>query len=80
MSWGRNRHANEFMRTCWGRLAGNGMNEDNYSEESGPGNFVGAWADYPTIREPKQEIIPGEVTTYKLTPEEMEALKEKWLK
>ena len=78
MSWGRNRHANEFMRTCWGRLAGNGMNEDRYDEESGPGNHLIDW--YPTIREPKEEIIPGEVTTYKLTLEEMEALKEKWLK
>ncbi len=33
----RKRHANEFLRTSTGRLAGNGMPTDDYSENSFPG-------------------------------------------
>ena len=72
-------HANEYMRTCWGRLAGNGMLEDDYSEES-----CGGYHDFrnnnPTIREPKEEIIPGEVTKYKLTKSELREVFEKSIK
>ena len=70
------RSANEFMRTITGRLAGNGMNSDNYSEDSFPLSrpfgykYAGGWWD-------SQKWEESEVVTYKISEEEMEKVLQK---
>lgn len=46
----RKRHINEFMKTSFvnsGRVAGHGMVEDDYSEESGPQGYVKRMTSVP---------------------------------
>ena len=69
------RHANEFLRTSTGRLAGSGMLHDDYSEEvrlskkakreSNP-VYTEEYTEY------LKELQNQPVTVYKLTKEEME--------
>lgn len=73
------RHANEFLRTSSGRLAGNGMIHDRYDEESGyrpsPKDFDAKHSkEYVEEWERLQEEQP--VITYKLSKEELEKYKE----
>ena len=69
------RHANEFLRTSSGRLAGSGMNEDRYDDESMPSGstysgqpiLTKEYVDYMKKIEEEQPV-----KTYKLTKEEMD--------
>ena len=68
------RHANEFLRTWTGRLAGSGMLYDRYDDESmAPEKYRGGNPIYTTeyteyIKSLKED---QPVITYKLTKEEM---------
>lgn len=69
------RHANEFMRTHTGRLAGNGMVHDNYDHDSflldkpfGYKNPDSYWC----VVKNKPDEGEYEVVTYKLSDEELE--------
>ena len=70
------RHANEFMRTHTGRLAGNGMVHDNYDHDSFPLDKPFGYKNpdsYWCI--PKDEKEEEPVLTYKLSDEELEKYK-----
>lgn len=68
------RHANEFLRTNTGRLAGSGMLYDRYDEEARLSKntrqanpvYTKEYSDY--IKELKNQPVK----TYKLTKEEMD--------
>lgn len=69
------RHANEFLRTWTGRLAGSGMLYDDYSEEAKLSKkskresnpvYTEEYSEY------LEELQNQPVTIYKLTKEEME--------
>lgn len=69
------RHANEFLRTNTGRLAGSGMLYDDYSEEARLSKkskresnpvYTKEYSEY------LEELQNQPVTTYKLNKEEME--------
>ena len=69
------RHANEFLRTWTGRLAGSGMDYDDYSEEARLSKkskresnpvYTKEYSEY------LEELQNQPVTTYKLNKEEME--------
>jgi hypothetical protein len=69
------RHANEFLRTWTGRLAGSGMLYDDYSEEAKLSKkskresnpvYTKEYSEY------LEELQNQPVTTYKLNKEEME--------
>ena len=65
------RHVNENLRTEFegsGRLAGTGIDEENYSEESFPDR--NPWR-YKKHRPLKQKIEPAPVVVYKLSEEEL---------
>ena len=78
----RKRHVNEFMRVFSGRIAGNGMDEEDYSEESFPRDSP--WKDtkrtatwippYKEIKKAKFKEPP--VRKYKLSDEELKKYKE----
>ena len=72
------RHANEFMRTSTGRLAGNGMNHDNYSEQSYPGLPFGYKSNEGYWYSPKEKAEPEPCICYKLTKEELEEVIKKY--
>jgi len=68
------RHANEFLRTWTGRLAGSGMLYDRYDDESmAPEKYTGGrpilTKEYSEYLKSLKEDQP--VKTYKLTKEEM---------
>lgn len=66
----RKRHANEFLRTVTGRLAGDGIISDDYSEESFPDfNPFNNTSNSFWHRPIKIEL--GEVKRYKLSDEEL---------
>ena len=68
------RHANEFLRTSSGRLAGSGISYDRYDEEARLSKntreanpvYTKEYSDYI------EELQNQPVTTYKLSKEEME--------
>lgn len=68
------RHANEFLRTNTGRLAGSGMDYDDYSEEARLSKntrkanpvYTEEYSEYI------KELQNQPVKTYKLTKEEMD--------
>ena len=65
------RHVNENLRTEFegsGRLAGTGIDEENYSEKSFPDR--NPWR-YKKHRPLKQKIEPAPVVVYKLSEEEL---------
>jgi hypothetical protein len=69
------RHANEFLRTNTGRLAGSGMEYDDYSEEARLSKKTKRESN-PVYTEEYSEYIKElqnqPVKTYKLTKEEMD--------
>lgn len=69
------RHANEFLRTSTGRLAGSGILYDDYSEEAGLSKKSKRETN-PVYTEEHSKYIKElqnqPVTVYKLTKEEME--------
>lgn len=74
----RKRHANEFMRTSTGKLAGDGIISDNYNEDSYPDHryyFVGTPAEIPDTESEKSfKKYGSEVIRYKMSQEELEKL------
>ncbi len=80
----RKRHINEFGRTSFansGRVAGMGISEDRYNEESfpGQGNIDPRWmkknTPVPKICDEDAEESP--VITYRLSNEELKELNKK---
>ncbi len=71
----KKRHANEFLRTRTGRLAGSGMLYDDYNEEARLSKKAKRESN-PVYTEEYTEYIKElqnqPVTTYKLTKEEMD--------
>ena len=71
----KKRHANEFLRTSTGRLAGSGMLYDDYNEEAMLSKKAKRESN-PVYTEEYTEYIKElqnqPVTTYKLTKEEMD--------
>ena len=66
------RHVNENLRTAFrgsGRLAGIGINEDDYSEEAYPNR--NPWWRKRTVFFVIPDWAPGPVTVYKLSEEEL---------
>lgn len=70
MSYRSKRHANEFLRTETGRLAGSGILYDDYSEESGVWKYHGKYegmAVFPQrTAEEKYALFNSPVITYNL--------------
>jgi len=67
------RHINEFLRTGFrnsGRVAGHGMVEDDYSEESNGDDMIRY--SRGTSFNHKMDIKNGPVTKYKLSEKELE--------
>ena len=77
MSYGK--HPNENLRVYSGRFAGNGMEEEDYSEESFPGKTP--WQDnkrcaewmppYKKIKKGKKKAEEPPIKKYKLSKEEI---------
>ena len=71
----KKRHANEFLRTSTGRLAGSGMLYDDYNEEAMLSKKAKRESN-PVYTEEYTEYIKElqnqPVTTYKLTKEEID--------
>lgn len=70
MSYRSKRHANEFLRTETGRLAGSGVLYDDYSEESGGFIYQGkgegtVWFPQRT-KDEKRALFNSPVITYNL--------------
>ena len=68
------RHANEFLRTWTGRLAGSGMLYDDYNEEARLSKKAKRESNPVYTKEYSEyleELQNQPVTTYKLTKEEM---------
>lgn len=79
------RHANEFLRTSSGRLAGSGTGYDDYSEEARLSKKTKRERNPVYTKEHSEyikELQNQPVTTYKLTKEEMDEylkkLKKEW--
>ena len=70
------RHFNEFLRTDTGRLAGDGMIHDDYSEESYGGDSPYEERGYTPIYKKKEKVEEKPVKTYKLSEEELAKYKE----
>lgn len=76
------RHANEFLRTNTGRLAGSGMDYDDYSEEARLSKntrkanpvYTEEYSEY------LKELQNQPVKTYRLTKEEMKEYLKKFKK
>jgi hypothetical protein len=68
---GNKRHANEFLRSDTGRLAGIGMQEDDYSEESYAGDSPYEERGYTPIPKKKEKVKEKPVRQYKLSEEEL---------
>ncbi len=70
MSYRSKRHANEFLRTETGRLAGSGILYDDYSEESGGWKYRGKYEGtvlFPQRTEDeKYALFNSPVITYNL--------------
>ena len=69
------RHANEFLRTNTGRLAGSGMEYDDYSEEARLSKKTKRESNPVYTKEYSEyikELQNQPVKTYKLTKEEMD--------
>ena len=74
MAWYK-RHINEFLKSGFtnkGRAAGTGIEEEDYSESSFPGDPP--WDDRRSRwqQSPMKIPEPSEVKTYKLSKEELE--------
>lgn len=72
---GRKRHANEFLRSDDGRIAGTGITEDDYSEESYAGDSPYEERGYTPVYRKKEKVEEKPVKTYKLSQEELEKYK-----
>jgi len=71
----KKRHVNEFLRTNTGRLAGSGMDYDDYSEEARLSKKAKRESNPVYTEEYSkylEELQNQPVTTYKLTKEEMD--------
>lgn len=70
------RHVNEFMRSWNGKVAGSGMSEDRYDEESFPGKKVEKrtrlW-----YNDSYKDFKKAEVRVYKLSEEELRELEKR---
>ncbi len=75
----RKRHVNEFLKTKFtnrGRIAGTGMDEEDYSENSFPCKTP--WEDRKSRYWKAHNKIPSPslIVTYKLSKEELEKYRE----
>lgn len=71
MSYGK--HPNENLRVYSGRFAGNGMEEEDYSEESFPGKTP--WQEKEKKWIPTNDIPKAkEIKKYKLSKEEIDKI------
>lgn len=76
------RHANEFLRTSTGRLAGSGVLYDKYDDEARLSKNTRETNPISTKEHSEyiKELQNQPVTTYKLTKEEMEEYLKKFKK